>query len=168
MIEIDETPDQDRVGRIVLRPNQSLSWQATKLFLGLLLCLSLAIATFFLLQGYWMILPFSLLEMSVVGGCFYYLSRRAQWQQVIDFSPEVICLTAGRKGPEEVYRWQRYFTKIMVSEPERRWYAPRIHLQHRQEEIELGAFLNAEEKNQLVKHLQHFVRLADQRQVVRS
>lgn len=168
MIEVlPGNEQQELVGTIVLRPNQSFSWQATKFFLGLLLCISLLIGSFFLAQGYWLILPFSVLEVSFVGACFYYLLRRAQWRQVIQMTPEQVHLSAGRSAPEQSYTWQRFFTKVTVTDQRHAWYPPRIHLQHRDEHVELGAFLNTQEKDELVGHLRRLIRLADQRQIIR-
>ncbi len=150
------------VGRIIMRSNNSLSWRATKYFLALLLTISMTIALFFTLQGYWMILLFSALEMCVVSGCFYLIVRRAQQQQVVEFTPEHIRVEAGRRNREVSIRWQRFFTKILVQPAKHPWYDTQVQLRCRDQAVELGPFLNAEEKQQLVSDLQVLVALADE------
>ena len=165
MIESHTEPSGGYVGQIVIRPNQSFTWRASKIFLGLLLILSLAIGISFLLRGYWMILPFSILEVSVVSACFFIILRRSQHQQVIAISTEHIRVEEGRKAPERVVDWQRYFTKVVVEKPRYQWYNIAIKLRHRDQEIELGRFLNANEKEELVEKLRSLIHLANNRQV---
>ena len=110
MISVIVEPEVDLVGRIILRPNQSLSWPATRAFLLLLLGLSSAIGLFFLVQGYWFILFFNVIEVSIVSACFYFLFRRAQEQQVIEMSAEEISFSSGRQQRNVHHSWQRYFT----------------------------------------------------------
>lgn len=163
----DESGEQAEsfVGRLVLAPNHSSTWRKTSYFLLLLLALSLTIAFGFTIQGYWMILPFSILEVSVVATCFYFLARRARYREVIEFSTDEVIITSGIKGPERRYHWPRFFTKIMVHAPRYAWYAPTIELRHRNENIEVGSFLNPAEKTALVKHLHQLIKLADANQV---
>ena len=164
----EDNTDSNLVGRIILRPNQSLSWQASKYFLLLLLMLSLAIASGFLLQGYWMILPFSLLEVTIVAACFYAILRRSRMQQVIEFSPNEVHFAEGQAKPETRVLWPRYFTKILIEQAPQSWYAPEIRLTYKDAAIELGSFLNADEKDQLIDALKELVALADHRQVHRT
>ena len=156
------------VGQIIMRPNQSMSWQATKYFLILLLALSTTIACGFLVHVYWMILPFSILEVGIVAGCFYYLLHRSSWQQVIKLDPESIHVSQGYRQPELDLSWQRFYTKVHVEQPRKGWYAPKIFLRHAKTSIELGEFLNASEKERLVRYLRDLIHLADQRQTQTS
>ena len=165
MIEAHTEPSGGYVGQIVIRPNQSFTWRASKIFLGLLLALSLSIGISFFLQGYWMILPFSILEVSVVATCFFLILRRAQHQQVIAISTEHIRVEEGFKQPERIVDWQRYFTKVVIEKPRYQWYNIAIKLRHRDEEIELGRFLNASEKEELVEKLRSLIHLANHRQI---
>jgi len=69
MVSVEYFDDAERrayVGQIVLQPNNSMTWQATRYFLLTLMLISFTMATLFLWQGYWMILPFSVLEMSIL------------------------------------------------------------------------------------------------------
>ena len=153
------------VGQIVIRPNQSFTWQASKIFLLLLLALSLTIAISFLYRGYWLILPFSILEVTAVGICFFVILRRAQRQQVIAISTDRIRVEDGHQIPEHIVNWQRYFTKVIVEQPRYAWYSAVIKLQHRDEEIELGDFLNANEKEELIGALRDLIHTANHRHI---
>lgn len=149
------------VGQIVIRPNYSMSWRAAQFFLATLILISFSVATVFLLQGYWMILFFSVLEMSVLAGCFYYCARRYSSQEVVSFSSETIVLQAGGKTPSVRRCWQRFFTKILVEPAGHPWYSDRVVLQHQGEQRELGRHLTATEKSKLIVELRRMVARAN-------
>jgi|GEM_PF-228718 uncharacterized membrane protein len=149
------------VGHIVLRPNNSMTWRAAQYFLGVLMAISFTVATAFLWHGYWMILPFTAVEMSFLSACFYYIIKRSQHQEVIRFSVDEITVECGRKTPDICLQWPRFYTKIMVSTPRHPWYPIRISLRCRQQDQEIGQFLTSEEKDKLVKDLRHMISAAD-------
>ena len=161
MIEVTAY-DSERGGMIVLRPNQSMSWQAMKIFLGALLLLSLTIAISFLAQGYWLILPFTILEVSVVSFSFFYLLKRSQQQQVIELTQEDITISEGIRRPDRVWRWQRFFAKVIVNEPRYAWHPKRIEIRHQGDSIEIGSFLNVTEKEELINALGKLIQKANQ------
>jgi len=157
----DDNEPQPYVGQIVLQPNNSMSWQATKYFLLTLIVISLTMATVFLARGYWMILPFSLVEMGVLCSCFYFIVRRNQTQEVIRFGHDEIVIEVGRKNPEVRHVWARFFTKVMVDPPKHPWYANRISLRYRDQEREIGRYLNAQEKKKLLLEIRAMISRAD-------
>lgn len=152
------------VGQIVIRPNNSMGWQTARYFLATLMIISLTMATAFLLQGYWMILPFTLLEMTFLLGCFYYLIRRNQTQEVLFFAADQVVMEIGRNAPEVRYEWQRFFTKVLVETPRHPWYPSRVSLRYRDQEYEIGRFLNPEDKQTLIRELKRMVAAADAQQ----
>ena len=157
--------DPASVGHIVLRPNNSMTWTALKFFLFTLLTLSLCIGIAFTLQGYWMILPFTLLEMTIVCLCLYYIARRNNYQEVLRFSPDEIVIELGRQRIEQVFTWPRYFSKFLVEAPKHPWYAQRIFIRNADKRIELGRFLTQPEKQELLSEVRRLIRAADQASV---
>jgi uncharacterized membrane protein len=158
----------DYIGQIVIRPNNSMGWQTTRYFLASLMIISLTMAIAFLLQGYWMILPFTVLEMTFLLACFYYLIRRNQTQEVLSFAADQVVMEIGRNAPEVRHEWQRFFTKVLVEAPRHPWYPCRVALRHRDEEYEIGKYLNCEEKQTLITELKRMVAAADEKQYQRS
>ena len=154
------------VGHIVLQPNNSMTWTALKFFLTTLLTISFCIAIGFSIQGYWMILPFTVLEMSIVGGCLYYIARRNHYQEVLYFSAQEIIVETGRTQIDQVIRWPRYFAKFLVERSPHPWYAEKIFLRRADEQIELGRFLTQPEKRELLSKLREMIAAADRATVV--
>ena len=158
--EFENAPD-GLVGSVTMQPNQSLSWKAFTYFILFMMLLSFGIATAFSIMGYWVFLPFTALEMSVLSYCLWLCLRRTSMQEVLSFSGEKIRLEAGIKTPTEIVTWQRYFTKIHVERAIHPWYRKTVSLVHRGESREIGNFLTQEEQEKLIETLNHLVRRAD-------
>jgi uncharacterized membrane protein len=147
------------LGQIVLQPNQPWSWRANTYFVGTLLGVSLIIASSFAMRGYWLVLPFSLVEMFALLGCLYYCVRRATLQEVLTFSADELIVETGHRRPEHVYRYRRFFTRFMIEPPAHPWYEPRIEIREREQRLEIGRFLRADEKRDLIAHLRQMIHL---------
>lgn len=148
-------------GRIVLRPNRSWTWRANTYFVGTLMVISLTIGAAFTLQGMWVILPFTVLEMSVLLACLYYCVRRTHVQEVLTFSPESLVLERGINRPQVRLEFQRYFTRFFVRGPRHPWYRKQIALRCRDRELEIGSFLSSEEKDDLIRQLRDMIHRLD-------
>ena len=144
-------------GKIVLRPNRSWTWRANTYFVGTLMLISLSIAVAFTLQGMWVILPFTVLEMSVLLACLYYCVRRTHIQEVLTFSPESLVLERGINRPQLRVEFQRYFTRFFVRGPRHPWYRKQIALRCRDREMEIGSFLSSDEKDDLIRQLRDMI-----------
>ena len=94
--------NDDCTGTIVLRPNQSWTWRYNLYLLYTLLAVSLLMGGFFVYVGAWVILPYSLLELSVLTACMYYCLKRAQRQEVIRVTEEHVTVEQGRKNQKNL------------------------------------------------------------------
>jgi uncharacterized membrane protein len=148
-------------GRIVLRPNRSWTWRANTYFVGTLMVISLTIGVAFTVQGMWVILPFTVLEMSVLFGCLYYCVRRTHMQEVLTFFPESLVLEKGINRPQVRLEFQRYFTRFFVRGPRHPWYRKQIALRCRDHELEIGSFLSGDEKDDLIRQLREMIQRLD-------
>ena len=149
--------EDDRIGRIILRPNRSWTWRSNTYFLATLTTISAIVATSFMIRGYWMVLPFSMLEMSVLTACLYYCVRRAHRQEVLTFSIDELVIEKGHSQPEHVYHFSRFFTRFLIEPAKHPWYEPRIAVQARGEQVEIGRFLTSDDKTSLIKQLRLMV-----------
>ena len=80
---LTEIDDRTNTGVIVLRPNNSWSWRANVAFLSIFMGVSLTIAIGFLFAGAWVIMPYSILEITVVAACIHYCVKQCSRQEVI-------------------------------------------------------------------------------------
>lgn len=142
---------------IVLRPNQSWTWRANTWLIASLLLISLVVGGFFLLHSYWVILPFTLVEVALVAACLYYCVRRTHQQEVLTLTSEQVVLERGIRKPDDRRSFERYFTRFFVHPPRFRGHRRVVALRHRGEETEVGSFLTDEERQELVATLRSVI-----------
>ena len=153
--------EQMHIGTIVLQPNRSWTWRANTHFVATLMILSCAIAISFTWRGYWVVLPFTVIELSVLLGCLYYCVRRTHTTEVITLSERELIYECGIRRPTERRSFDRYFSRFFVRKPQHPWYCKQIALRCRGEEFEVGRFLSDEEKDDLVHHLRRIIQRLD-------
>lgn len=149
--------DDSRTGVIILRPNHSWSWRANLIFLSILMGVSFSIAVGFLLAGAWVILPFSLLEMTFLALCIHYCVKQCARQEVITVSDYEVVIERGIKSASEQLSFQRVWAKFFVESPRHPWDPVALFIRSHGEEFEIGSFLNNSDKQNLVGLLKRVV-----------
>jgi uncharacterized membrane protein len=84
MVNVDKVNSGDYY-RFVLSPNCSISWSELVVFYLVICLFALAVGLFFTLQGLWLVLPFSGLEMLALGLGLHLTSRRVCRREIITF-----------------------------------------------------------------------------------
>ncbi len=157
--------DDTRAVHYLLRPNLSWTWRANVWFLAVLCTVSLTIALTCTWLGMWMILPWSILELSALVLSLWLCVHRGYRQEVIVLQPQSVLLQKGqRQQPPRVTldrTFERFFTRFHVERHKHRWRDPRVQLCYRDEKIEIGAFLTADEKKSLIAELRRGIRYVD-------
>ena len=152
--EIDE---QALTGKIVLTPNSSWTWRANLYFLYTLTVVSLTVGIGFLLQGAWLVLPFSILEMLFLATCIYFVVLKCNRQEVITISKHEVLIESGRKKPEQTRHYNRSWSQFHISTPKHPWDPKIVKIRSHGKEFEIGSFLNQKDKSELVDMLKRVV-----------
>lgn len=137
---------EDTSTTITLLPNRSASWAETRLTLLVICGSMLAIGTFWALAGAWMILPFSGIEAALVAFLLYRVCLSTYHRQVITFSPGNILVQVGRHFPKRSWNLKRQSTFLELSHPRHPYAPPGLKISDGTQRIELGAFLNKQDK----------------------
>ena len=144
-------------GLIILKPNNSATWRFNMLVASSLALLALLISTFFLLQGLWLIAPFSGLEVLALLGCLYLCARSNIQTEIIKFSPDKVIIEQGRTFAEKSWEYHRSWAKIFVRKPRHKGHPDQIVIRSHGKELELGSFLNKDDKQKLVNKLRKII-----------
>ncbi len=143
--------------RIELKPNCSLTPPAAKLFFGCTCLFSLAFTLFFVLHGFWPVLPFWALEMLALGLALNAsMGRRRNTQTVLITDSVISLVTRSRRG-EAKQEFARHWAKVRLRSPRTRLYPSRLMIESRGRAFEVGSFLTEEERSRLAKRLRHLV-----------
>ena len=160
MVISDSSKNQD-VRRVVIKPNRSLSWRQSMMFLAAISVPLLLIAIVMAFQGLWLILPFAGIEIAVLYACIYMVSHAGRRCEVVSIGPAVVTVEKGRErgrrpengGPDERTEFARGWVRVELSQQSKNWYPRRLWIGASGRRVELGEFLIDEEKEELAAEL---------------
>jgi uncharacterized membrane protein len=135
--------------RFVLSPNCSIDWSELVLFYLLTCLVALAVGLFFTLQGLWLVLPFSGLEMLVLGVGLYLTSRKAYRREVITLDPDRVRIEKGVQRIDQIWEFKTPWIRIMDELPDCRSSRRKLTISMNGESVEVGSFLANLEKEEL-------------------
>jgi len=139
--------------RFVLSPNCSISWRELLLFYLLTCVVALAVGLFFTLQGLWLVLPFSGLEMLVLGIGLYVTSRKAYRREVITLDQDRTRIEKGVQRIHQSWEFKTPWVRV-IDQPQDSFRSSRtLALGMSGECVEVGSFLANSEKEALAFQL---------------
>ena len=149
--------ESDSLATIVLRPNNSASWQFNMQIVASLTVIAFFISGYFALQGLWLIFPFAGLEVGFLYVCLYLRKRANINTEVITFDKTTVVIERGSYKAEKSWKYHRLWAKIFIKKPLRRGYPKQVFIRSHGKELELGGFLNKKDKELLIKDLKQIV-----------
>ena len=156
MIKI-QSNKEDNFHRILIRPNQSISWKSGLVFVLIIAFTCLSIGLGFAYVGATLILPFAGLEVIFVGICTYLVLNKTSQQEVITLSKDKLIIEKGAYKLKKVWEYFRLWSYITVERPQHPWYPAHIVVTSKGERVPLGDFLTEQEKEELVSSLESII-----------
>jgi uncharacterized membrane protein len=128
-------------------------------FMGSISALSLLIAGFFTLQGFWPVLPFAGLELAAVAAALWVSLRRNRYREVVSFEAGRIAVRCGMVGDGASLQvdWPRSSTRVMLEKGLYRNDPTRLLLSNSGRRLELARCLTDEERARLAKRLRELI-----------
>lgn len=136
----------DGVLVITLLPNRSATWAETRIFVLLICGTTLAIGLLWALVGFWMILPFSGLEAALAAWLIYRVCQATYQRQVITCGNDTIIVQFGTHFPKRSWTLTREHGRLAVTQARHPLGPPVLHISDQHHTIELGSFLNKDDK----------------------
>jgi len=136
---------------IRLLPNRSASWKQTKYFVLGISVLSLSIATFWALQGAWVILPFAGLEVALLCILAHRVSYRTYHQQLLRVDDASVKIEWGYYYPKKSWLFERADSEFIITHPEHSLSPACVEIVQADQALRLGVFLNKEDIDALVE-----------------
>jgi uncharacterized membrane protein len=141
---------------LIVQPNRNLSWNQSKwLFLFLALCISL-VGLYFLSLGAWLIIPFTGLEILIVGIAFYCQSLCAHSHEIIRIDATHVRVNNNRNHLSGKC-FQKAWLQIIQNRDPKGWYPSRLIIGSHGEYIEIGKNLMEEEREMLANNLRNAI-----------
>ena len=155
---------------IIVRPNQSASWQSNKRLIVIFGLFSGLVATLFSAIGAWLILPVAGLEITALGSALYLVCRQAGLRHILHIQGQQLLLEKGHC--QNLQRWQldKANTSLYVERQQHPWDPVKISLCYRHQQqpeneysnnhqlsqlelIPIGEFLNRDDSQRLLTAL---------------
>lgn len=150
------TPDLNQdgfTGNILIEPNRPIRWSDNLRFIRVFAMLSLLIALLFMTNGFFLVLPFSGLEVLCLTLALYLVYRRYSICQVIYFTSDSVIIESGHDHADERIEYPRYWSKFHIESPEHGG-IPRLTIRSSGKTTEIGKFLSYQDKLRLISLIQ--------------
>lgn len=147
-------------GHIVLSPNLSARWKTNVYFLYAAIFAALIIGGGFAYVGLWMILPFTGLEILALVLLIYRVAHKCHHIEVIHISRDRLRVEHGYRNPKSSWESDLFWTRLIVGQQTHPIQPLRLYLRGREGKIEIGTFLNDEDKQILIRELRPYISLA--------
>ena len=154
------TNQPDKV-QFVVRPNNAAHPYAWVWLFALLVLIALGIAARFAWMGYWMILPFAVIDMFAVGLVLYMLTRRASYTEKIIISGDNVEIYHIQRNHNAEWKLPLHWTRVLLEPPAHRWYPHRLLVGSAGNWIEIGCCLTNAERKTLGEAIEREIRRYD-------
>jgi uncharacterized membrane protein len=141
----------------MVMPNRAMPWQHIMMIYLLISGVTISIAFGFFTQGLTLILPFAGLELLALGVVLYISAWRSNIKEVVNVTEEKIRIEIGRNGPEKTYELDKTWAKVVLERSWNNWYPSRLLLRSHGRQIEIGKFLNEQERQCLGAELKKVI-----------
>jgi uncharacterized membrane protein len=156
MVVTGRSSDGSRV-RITARGNFSLDAGGQASLLLALTVVTLGLAALLAWQGYWPVLLIAVIQIVLVVWVLVRAWKRCWVAEWIDVGPERIEVTHRRHRASSRSVLQTAWAIVELRTPRVAWYGPHVVLRSRSKALELGRFLNQEERGQLARDLREAI-----------
>ena len=143
--------------RIVIVPNRSISATGLWLFYASIVIVTLGLASWYALHGFWPVLAYALAEMLALGLCLWLCWRHARYGEVITVSGARVTVDKSDGRRREHREFSRYWAQLVVHEPLTRLHPARLYIRSHGRECEIGGCLTEAERISLERRLAQLI-----------
>jgi uncharacterized membrane protein len=143
--------------RIEISPNCALSVRGALAFFAGLCGVTLAIGGLMASQGYWPVLPFSGLEMLLLGWALKVSVARRHYRQTITVTEADVHVESRDRAQCVQVVFPRHWAQVKLRRPASRLHPSRLTIESHGRQCELGSFLTEEERRGLAARLQRLI-----------
>ena len=136
-------------GHILIEPNRPINWRDNMRFIKWFALVSFIIALIAMYQGFFLVMPFSGLEVIIVSACLYLVYKHYTTCQVIYFTADSVIIESGKHCADSRVEYQRHWSKFLIDNNDNNT-IPRLCISSKGKQTEIGAFLNCQDKQILI------------------
>ncbi len=147
MIVCLDYQDQNRC--FVVTPNRAMPWRQQVFLFSIIAAFSLGIGVGFFMQGLTLILPFAGFELTALAIALYISAWRGGRKEIIKIARYKVTVEVGYSEPHTIKEFDRAWLQIVLIKSRNPWYPSKLFLRSHGKQMEVGKFLNEEERKAL-------------------
>ncbi len=148
-----EISAEGSLGRYVLRPHRSATWNDNLWLVACVALMAVPIALGWAVAGFWPILPLCGLELGVFTFGLYLVNHSLLAQEVVTIDEDRIVIEAGKRQIERRFDLGRAWAQVRLLPGRRRSERSRLIVRSHGRAVELGRFLTDAERDELAGDL---------------
>jgi len=144
--------------RIRAKSNFSLDVRGLIAVVLALAAVTLLLAGLLAWQGFWPVFAIAVIQVALVSWLLVRTWENTWAVETIEIGPEHIRIVSRRYRSHHETELPTAWTVVETLQPQIVWYDPSIRLRSGRRSVELGRFLNADEKRQLAEQLERAIK----------
>jgi uncharacterized membrane protein len=141
--------NQDQKRCFVVTPNRAMPWHQQVFLFSIIAAFSLGIGVGFFMQGLTLILPFAGFELTALAIALYISAWRGGRKEIIKIARYKVTVEVGYSEPHKIKEFDRAWLQIVLIKSWNPWYPSKLFLRSHGKQMEVGKFLNEEERKAL-------------------
>ncbi len=129
-----------------IKPNAGFNRSNWKWLLAILIIVSMTIALRFAWLGFWMILPFTLLELGILITLMELVKRRGSYIERVRINEGAVEIFHIQPGKNKDWVFPIYWARVDLKKPTHQWYPHKLLLGASGVWVEIGHCLTEEER----------------------
>lgn len=136
-----------------IRPNRALNSRGWVIFFCSIFLLSLSLAIRVHILGYWLILPFVLVDMGALASIFYMLYQRSNIVEQVVVGADKLEIFHLEKRRDKHWEFPLHWVQVKLESPEHKWYPSRLLIGSHGRWVEIANCLTDEERVSLMQSI---------------
>lgn len=155
------TDDSKNIKTFDIMANRSLSREGMIIFFIAIFVVSVLLAVRFFILGAWIVLPFTLLEMLILGISWYMYERSSRcWQRIVVNSKEVQVSNLQGSNTLQDWMFNAYWVSVVFKPDPRKWYPSKLFIKSHTEKIRIGKCLTEDDRKALAEDLKNSLEMS--------
>jgi uncharacterized membrane protein len=154
---LEKAEPEEHQYAFLIRPNRSMTARGMMVFVCFVGLAVFLTAMRFVLLGAWIVLPFAILEIGLLAAGFWLYERASRYRELVKISSDNLEVTQESVRSHRTWRFNPHWVKVTLRLDPENWYPSRLFIGSHGEQVEIGACLTNQEREELSKVLKRSI-----------
>lgn len=154
---LEKADPEEHEFSFLIRPNRSMTAKGMILFVFMVGLAVFLVALRFVLLGAWIILPFAILEIALLAAGFWLYERASRYRETVQITRQGLLITQESVRKKETWNFNPHWVRVTLRPDPNDWYPSHLIIGSHGEQVEIGACLTNQEREELSKVLKRSI-----------